>query len=222
MDHQHGNGFQVLIYKDPYCSTRANVYNNYYDTSSLNVNFNYCKKCDYGYHSQYNSYDGNNDGYNGRLYYYYHNNNKAEQLFPMHASPLCSAMYAYREDCGFRCRRKAATVAKSSHSQIASGDGFFGSIFGSGDEYTGWEIFGISALSLSGKYLHNQFRQFFLHQTKANLLFRFQQQLCSSWVRFFSVGSWPKQLQWKRACQMLVLEKLHIAGPLPSLVSSLH
>lgn len=155
---QNGKGFQILTYKDPYCSERANVYNNYYDTSSLQMTFDYCKRCEFSWYHHYNNdYDGGeyNYNYNNQNWgggYYYKNMNKGNEMFPMHPSPLCSAMYAYRENCGYGCRRKSNQATHTKYGQVTSSNNMFTGLLERGDGYSGFEVFLLWTLSLSGKY----------------------------------------------------------------------
>jgi hypothetical protein len=144
-----GKGFQVHAYNDPYCSQRANVYNNYIDTSVLQVSFDYCKSCVYSSYFNNNA-NGNNNNYNNMAYYYGNNNNNNGEYY-QHASPLCSAMYNYQEKCGYSCKRNAK---KASSGKSSSGSGSRFSNFNSyNDSYNPIEIAFLWVLSLMGKCL---------------------------------------------------------------------
>ena len=134
-----GKGFQVHTYTDPYCTERSTVYNNYVDTSTLQVSFDYCKRC------EYQSYNKGYNGYNNGNYYNNNNNNNNNNIY-QHSSPLCSAMYNYKESCGYKCRKNSKKTNSGT-----SGPGFF-SNFGSTD-YDGYnviEIVMLWVLSISG------------------------------------------------------------------------
>lgn len=110
-----GKGFKVDVYTDPYCSQKANIYNNYVDTSALQVSFEYCKKCVYNMYNSYN-YNGNNQNMNYYPYYMEENDND----FSRHQSPLCSAMYAYKEKCGYSCKKHSKKNGSSSFSTFGT------------------------------------------------------------------------------------------------------
>lgn len=141
-----GAGIQVLSYKDPYCTERTGGYAPYQlDAGLLQAPFNYCKKCTFNF----GTYGSQNQGY------YYSKNNK--NSFYRHPSPLCGAMWSYKETCNYTCRKnqKKALSGKNSGSTYAYSSGSsssFSSGFGYNDEYSPMEDFLLWGLSLSGMY----------------------------------------------------------------------
>ena len=100
--------------------------NNYIDTSTLQVSFDYCRNCqfsyiNYGNYGNYGNYNGagvygygngGGGGGGGGGYNYNYNYNAGEMT--LHQSPLCSALYAYKEKCGHSCKKNAKKASKSS------------------------------------------------------------------------------------------------------------
>lgn len=109
-----GKGFQINAYDDMYCSNKVSQnYNLGIDISSLKVSFDTCKTCITQSNNQYNN--NNNNGNNNQEYYY---------EYDAYPTPLCSALYNYKETCNGSCKRAAKKATSSSRSSSYSGEGF--------------------------------------------------------------------------------------------------
>jgi hypothetical protein len=123
-----GKGFQLVTYKDAYCSEKTDTqYNLGYDISSLRVSFDMCKSCignsygnQYGGNNNYNNYNNNNNNAYGNYGY-----GGGEYVYHRHESPLCAAAWNYKATCNGRCKRAAKKgSSSSSRGSSFSGDGF--------------------------------------------------------------------------------------------------
>lgn len=115
-----GKGFQINAYSDAYCTTKTSQnYNLGIDISSLRVSFESCKSCKAS--SRYNQYANDGNGNNQGGYYY-----QQEYEYVAYETPLCSAAYNYKENCGGSCKRAARKVASS---RSRNGGGFTGEGF---------------------------------------------------------------------------------------------
>lgn len=108
-------------------------YNLGIDISSLRVSFESCKSCKAS--NRYNQYANNGNG--NQAYYY-----QQEYEYVPYETPLCSAAYNYKENCGGKCKRAARKVTSS---RSGGGGGFTGEGFSPVGKFFLW------AMSFSGK-----------------------------------------------------------------------
>ena len=76
-------------------------------------------------------------------YYYYYMDNRDQNEFYRHPSPLCSAMYEYKQKCGYSCKRNS----KRKGSAMFSGFG------GYNDGYNFLEMAAMWVLTFTGRSL---------------------------------------------------------------------